>query len=142
MLFCRNAITFWLQWYKASMINVCKIHFNITLASGQFPSGILWTVLYLISSTELKRCNRISSKYTPIIIDMFVFNTIFKFWSSHYRIEIEKIYQFYIGCRLWYQNKIWVPHIIRTDSSNGLRDWLNKRKKTMPFVVPMIWREP
>lgn len=39
------------------------------------------------------------------------------------------------------KNKSWVAHIIRSDSSDGLNDWLNKRKRTMPFVVPMIWRE-
>src|SRR5678816_2423193 len=27
-------------------------------------------------------------------------------------------------------------------SSNGLRDWLNKKKASMPFAMPMIWREP
>lgn len=35
-------------------------------------------------------------------------------------------------------NNTWAPHIICTASSNGLKDWLNKRKKAMPSAVPMI----
>jgi hypothetical protein len=56
--------------------------------------------------------------------------------------EIKKIYHLYFGCRLGDQDKSWAPHIICSACSSGLRDWLNKRKKSMPFAIPMIWREP
>ncbi|XP_076043843.1 uncharacterized protein LOC143026937 [Oratosquilla oratoria] len=56
--------------------------------------------------------------------------------------EIKNIYQLYFGCSLGDQDKSWAPHIICSACSNGLRDWLNKRKRAMPFAVPMIWREP
>ena len=38
--------------------------------------------------------------------------------------------------------KIRASHIIWSACSNGLRDWLNKRKRTVPFTIPIIWREP
>lgn len=56
--------------------------------------------------------------------------------------DIEKIYRIYFGCPLGDQDKAWAPHIICTACSNGLRDWLNRRKTSMPFAIPMIWREP
>ncbi|XP_066949408.1 uncharacterized protein [Macrobrachium rosenbergii] len=56
--------------------------------------------------------------------------------------EIKKTYQLYFGCSLGDQDRSWAPHISCSPCSNGLRDWLNKRKTAMPFAVPMIWREP
>ena len=56
--------------------------------------------------------------------------------------DIGKIYGTYFGCPLGDQDKVWAPHIICTACSNGLRDWLNRRKTSMPFAIPMIWREP
>ena len=56
--------------------------------------------------------------------------------------EIKKLYQLYFGCPLGDQDKSWAPHVICTACSSGLHDWYKKRKKSMPFAVPMIWREP
>lgn len=56
--------------------------------------------------------------------------------------DLCKIYRLYFGCLLGDQGKSWAPHIICTSCSNGLRDWLNLRKSSMPFAVPMVWREP
>lgn len=56
--------------------------------------------------------------------------------------EIKKIYKLYFDCALGDQDKLWAPHVICSACSNGLRDWYNKRKKSMPFAIPMIWREP
>ena len=47
----------------------------------------------------------------------------------------------YFGCPLGDQDKSWAPHVICTSCSSGLRDWLNKRKLSMPFAIPMVWRE-
>lgn len=56
--------------------------------------------------------------------------------------DLKKIYKLYFSCPLGDQDKPWAPHIICTSCSNGLRDWLNKRKAAMAFAIPMIWREP
>ena len=56
--------------------------------------------------------------------------------------DLRKIYGAYFGCRLGDQEKKWAPHIICSACSNGLRDWLNGRKASMPFAIPMIWRVP
>jgi hypothetical protein len=56
--------------------------------------------------------------------------------------DLCKIYRLYFGCPLGDQDKAWAPHVICTSCSNGLRDWLNRRKASMPFAIPMIWREP
>ena len=56
--------------------------------------------------------------------------------------DLKKIYHLYFACPLGDQEMAWAPHIICASCSNGLRDWLNGRKKSMPFAVPMVWREP
>jgi len=57
-------------------------------------------------------------------------------------LNIRKIYGAYFGCPLGDRDKTWAPHAICSACSNGLRDWLNKRKISMPFAIPMIWRVP
>ena len=56
--------------------------------------------------------------------------------------DLQKLYQLYSGCPLGDQDKDWAPHVIRTSCSNGLGDWMNKRKTTMPCAIPMTWRQP
>lgn len=56
--------------------------------------------------------------------------------------EIKQLYRLYFGCPLGDQDKLWAPHVICTSCSSGLRDWAKKRKQSMPFAIPMIWREP
>lgn len=56
--------------------------------------------------------------------------------------NLKKIYNLYFGCHLGDQDKAWAPHQICSACSNGLRDWVNKKKASMPFAIPMIWREP
>ncbi|KAL4120542.1 hypothetical protein QTP88_013214 [Uroleucon formosanum] len=51
------------------------------------------------------------------------------------------LYQLYFGCPLGDQDKAWVPHTICSAYFNGLRDWLNKKKSSTPFAIPMVWRE-
>ncbi|KAL4131092.1 hypothetical protein QTP88_008441 [Uroleucon formosanum] len=55
--------------------------------------------------------------------------------------DLRNIYELYFGCHLGDQDKVWAPHTICSACSNGLRDWLNKRKSSMPFAIPMVWRE-
>ncbi len=57
-------------------------------------------------------------------------------------MDIKKIYRLYFGCHLGDQDKAWAPHYICNSCSSGLHDWLNKRKTSMSFAIPMIWREP
>lgn len=47
----------------------------------------------------------------------------------------------YFGCYLGYQVKPWTPNQIFSDFSNGLRDWLNIKKTSVPFVLSMIQME-
>ncbi|KAI6651194.1 hypothetical protein LOD99_14548 [Oopsacas minuta] len=55
--------------------------------------------------------------------------------------QLKNIYKLYFECPLGDQDKSWAPHVICTSCSSGLRDWLNKRKVSMPFAIPMVWRE-
>ena len=56
--------------------------------------------------------------------------------------DIKKMYAAYFGCPLGDQNKTWAPHKICKICCLGLHNWLDKRSSSMPFSVPMIWREP
>lgn len=53
-----------------------------------------------------------------------------------------KAYKLYFGCELGDQDKSWSPHLCCTNCQRNLTGWLKGTHKSMPFAVPMIWREP
>jgi hypothetical protein len=55
--------------------------------------------------------------------------------------SVKTAYYHYFGCKVGNQDKTWAPHICCKTCSNRLRDWMNGKRKRMPFSVPMIWRE-
>ena len=65
--------------------------------------------------------------------------------SSQQRVlttRTRKAYHQYFGCKVGYQEKPWAPHICCNSCVTALNELLKKKRKTMPFAVPMIWREP
>ena len=50
-------------------------------------------------------------------------------------------YFHYFGCKVGDQEKSWAPHICCTSCHTGLTQWLVGKRASMPFAVPMIWRE-
>ncbi|KAJ4442595.1 hypothetical protein ANN_04183 [Periplaneta americana] len=44
--------------------------------------------------------------------------------------------------RLGDQNKSWCPHKVCRGRVEELRSWKNGKRKSLPFGIPMIWREP
>ncbi|XP_068235627.1 uncharacterized protein [Palaemon carinicauda] len=55
---------------------------------------------------------------------------------------VRKAYHLYFGCKIGDQDKNWAPHICCNTCATNLRQWLNRKRKGMPFAVPMTWREP
>ncbi|XP_076031864.1 uncharacterized protein LOC143019766 [Oratosquilla oratoria] len=55
---------------------------------------------------------------------------------------VRKAYHLYFGCKIGDQDKNWAPHICCNTCATNLRQWLNRKRKRMPFGVPMTWREP
>jgi hypothetical protein len=55
---------------------------------------------------------------------------------------VKKAYQFYFGCKIGDQDKVWAPHICCSTCARDLPKWLKGEKVAMPFAVPMVWREP
>lgn len=55
---------------------------------------------------------------------------------------IKKAYQLYFGYQIGDQDKQWAPHICCNACASSLRNWLNRKKRSMRFAVPMVWREP
>lgn len=55
---------------------------------------------------------------------------------------IKKAYHLYFGCKLGDQDKKWAPHIVCKSCAIRLGGWINRKGMTMPFAVPMVWREP
>ena len=53
-----------------------------------------------------------------------------------------KAYHQYFDCKVRDQEKPWAPHICCNSCVTALYEWLKKKRKAMPFAVPMIWREP
>ena len=55
---------------------------------------------------------------------------------------VNKSYFLYFGCKIGDQNNSWFPHICCNTCATNLRQWLSRKRKCMPFAVPMVWREP
>ena len=54
---------------------------------------------------------------------------------------VKKGYEKYPGIMIGDQDKSWAPHFSCATCAMCLRNWLNGSHKSMPFAVPMIWRE-
>lgn len=50
-------------------------------------------------------------------------------------------YSLYFGCALGDQDKDFAPHVCCISCKTGLNQWLHGRRKSLPFAVPMVWRE-
>ena len=65
--------------------------------------------------------------------------------ASKYRQKItdpiKKLYLAYFGCALGDQDKSWAPHVCSLGCCNRLNKWFAGKKPTLPFAVPMVWRE-
>jgi len=55
---------------------------------------------------------------------------------------LKKAYECYFGCKVRDQDKKWVPHVRCISCATILWEWLNNKGHSMPFALPMIWREP
>ena len=51
-------------------------------------------------------------------------------------------YKHYFGCQVGDQDKFLAPHICCRNCYASLTQWLNGKRKSMPFAVPMMWRKP
>ena len=54
---------------------------------------------------------------------------------------VKNAYHAYFGMKLGDQDKKWAPHVICGSCYQHLTQWL-KGKSSMPFAIPMVWREP
>ena len=54
---------------------------------------------------------------------------------------VEKKYQACFGVELGDQDKPFSSYICCKACGENLLDWRNKKRKSMPFGVPMVWRE-
>lgn len=55
---------------------------------------------------------------------------------------VKKAYHLYFGCKIGDQDKSWAPHYCCITCANYLRCWLSRKKKSMPFAVLIVWKEP
>lgn len=54
---------------------------------------------------------------------------------------VKRSYHAYFGVKLGDQDKAFAPHICCKTCVEGLRRWSNKKQASLPFGVPMVWRE-
>ena len=55
---------------------------------------------------------------------------------------VRNAYLQYFGVKLGDQDKVWAPHKVCRACVEGLRNWKSGKRESMPFGVPMVWREP
>lgn len=51
-------------------------------------------------------------------------------------------YHKYFDCVVGDQDREWAPHVCCQTCAANLSNWLHGKRSSMPFAVPMIWREP
>lgn len=56
--------------------------------------------------------------------------------------NVKKAYFKYFGVLIGDQDKQWAPHVCCVSCSVSLVEWMKGKRKSMPFAVPMVWREP
>jgi len=54
---------------------------------------------------------------------------------------IRKTYHLYFYCQVGDQGKSWDPHLCCNTCATNLRSWLSPKWRSLPFAIPMIWRE-
>jgi hypothetical protein len=54
----------------------------------------------------------------------------------------KKAYYAHFGMKLGDKDKSWAPHKVCCICVEELRQWTQGMKKSLPFGIPMIWREP
>ncbi len=57
-------------------------------------------------------------------------------------VKMKAAYFHYFGSKVGDQDKSWAPHICCRSCQSGLTQWLVGKRASIPFAVPMIWREP
>ena len=55
---------------------------------------------------------------------------------------VKSVYYAYFGVKLGDQDKPWAPHKVCRGCVSSLRQWSIGKRKSLPFGVPMVWREP
>ena len=55
--------------------------------------------------------------------------------------NVKKLYHAYFGVKIWDHDKDFAPHIGCTSCVTKLRMWNQKKLKSLPFGIPMVWRE-
>ena len=55
---------------------------------------------------------------------------------------MKRVYFTYFGVRVGDQDKQWAPHIACKTCVEHLHQWINGKRRSLQFDVPMIWREP
>ena len=54
---------------------------------------------------------------------------------------VKKAYELYFGCKVGDQDKSWAPYSCCSRCLRYLRGWLIGTHQSMPFAVPVVWRE-
>ena len=56
-------------------------------------------------------------------------------------MNIKKLYHAFFGIKLGDQDKDFAPYVACNSCASKLRMWYQKKLKSLPFGVPMVWRE-
>lgn len=55
---------------------------------------------------------------------------------------VMRAYKAYFGMKLGDQDKPWAPHSVCRSCVENLRHWLQGKRQSLAFGIPMVWREP
>ena len=78
-------------------------------------------------------------------VDSFCYicgEVVFKGQSRPLSPFLKTAYHLYFGCKVGDQDRVWAPKQSCSSCARTLQGWLKGTHKSMPFAVPMVWREP
>lgn len=68
-------------------------------------------------------------------------NVTFESQKKRITNAIRMTYFLYFGCKIGDQDKTWASHVCCNTRATTLSLWATGKRKSMPFAIPMIWRE-
>jgi hypothetical protein len=126
-------------------------HSSASLPSLFWPELATVSIRLLIGALEVKNiCGKRSRSFKmsrKCVNDPDSFCYICgEFTAKHQRREltptVRESYRLYFGFRINDEDKSWVPHGCCVSCAAGLSQWKTGRRISMPFAVPVLWREP
>ena len=111
------------------------LHSRLVIIYSYFPSFVY--NVFNLTNMSLRTCVNKTDNFCYICGEVTV-----KAHQKPLSSLVKKAYELCFACKVGDQDKSWAPKICCSSCSRISTGWLKGTHKSMPFAVPMVWREP